>query len=439
MKDSEHHAAMTTPATTDAPRGQAMPALSSALSSPILPRGLVVLLGFASGVVAVAGLKAFAGVLAWVLLALMITIVASPLNHRMRRRMPSWLATTLTMVVVYAVLLALVVYLIVSLAQLGALIPDYSDQVDDLVASVQKQLGQWGVGQEQVDQATSSVSTGGVASWVTGLLTGLLGILGNLFFLITVLFFMLAESAGFPRRTAAAARIRPDLVNALGAFVVGTRQYLLVSTVFGAIVAVLDTAALYWLGIPLPILWGILAFITNYIPNVGFVIGVIPPALLGLLEGGWSGLLAVLAVYSVINVVLQTFIQPRFVGDSVGLSTTVTFLALIFWAWVLGPLGALLAIPVTLLAKALLVDIDPTTAWLRPFLQAQAPTAISDADVDTGGDGVDTHRDRVLATHVTGAEGAGGAEAGPDTPGAGSGVGPSDGPVDGGAEGAQER
>lgn len=367
--------------TTATPPTSGMPPESGDISSTSWPRGLVVLLGFAAGVVAVAGLKAFAGVLSWVLLALMITIVAAPMNHRLRRRMPSWLATTITMLVVYTVLLALVAYLIVSVAQLGALIPDYSSQVTSLVDNLAAQLAEWGVSQTQIDQATSSISVGGVASWVSGFLTGLLGIIGNLFFLVTVLFFMLAESAGFPRRTKAAALLRPDLVNALGAFVVGTRQYLLVATVFGAIVAVLDTAALYWLGIPLPVLWGILAFITNYIPNIGFVIGVIPPALLGLLEGGITGFLAVIVVYSVINVVLQTFIQPRFVGDSVGLSTTITFLALIFWAWVLGPLGALLAIPLTLLSKALLVDIDPTTAWVRPFLQAHAPT---DDDVSDG-------------------------------------------------------
>lgn len=361
------------------------------LPASALPRGLIVLLGFAGGVVAVAGLRAFAGVLAWVLLALMITIVAAPLNRWLDRWMPGWLATILTMVAVYAVLLALVVYLIVSIAQLGGLVPQYSDQVNDLVKSVENQLAQWGVSDAQVNQATSSVSVGGVASWVSGLLTGLLGIVGNLFFLVTVLFFMMAESAGFSRRTAASARIRPDLVNALGAFVVGTRQYLLVSTVFGAIVAVLDTVALYWLSIPLPVLWGILAFITNYIPNIGFVIGVIPPALLGLLQDGWTGLLAVLAVYSVINVVLQTFIQPRFVGDSVGLSTTITFLALVFWAWVLGPLGALLAIPLTLLAKALLVDIDPTTAWLRPFFQAHPPPSEPDVEPVDGPVGEQSH------------------------------------------------
>jgi len=98
------------------------------------------------------------------------------------------------------------------------------------------------------------------------------------------------------------------------------------------------------------------------------VIGLIPPVLLGLLEHGWSGALAVVVGYCLINVVIQSVIQPRFVGHAVGLSTSLTFLSLVFWAWVLGPLGALLAIPLSLFTKALLVDADPQNRWLIPLL-----------------------------------------------------------------------
>jgi predicted PurR-regulated permease PerM len=143
-----------------------------------------------------------------------------------------------------------------------------------------------------------------------------------------------------------------------------------VTTIFGLIVAVLDSIALAILSIPLPITWGLLAFITNYIPNVGFIIGVVPPALLGLLTGGPQLMVVVIVVYCVLNFVIQSLIQPRFIGDAVGLSVTVTFLALVFWAWLLGPLGAILAIPLTLLAKALLVDIDPQARWADALLRA---------------------------------------------------------------------
>ena len=157
-------------------------------------------------------------------------------------------------------------------------------------------------------------------------------------------------------------------MDALSSFAHNTRRYLVVSTIFGLIVAVFDIVALALLGIPAPLVWGLLSFITNYIPNIGFVIGVIPPAILALLEGGPSLMLAVIAIYCVVNFVIQSVIQPKVVGDAVGLSGTVTMISLAFWAWVLGALGALLAVPLTLLARAILVEADPRSRWLLPLL-----------------------------------------------------------------------
>ena len=107
---------------------------------------------------------------------------------------------------------------------------------------------------------------------------------------------------------------------------------------------------------------------TNYVPNIGFIIGLVPPALLGLLVGGPSLAITVIVVYCVLNFIIQSVLQPKFVGDAVGLTTTMSFLSLIIWAYLLGPLGAILAIPASLLVKALLVDVDPDARWLQLFL-----------------------------------------------------------------------
>ena len=195
------------------------------------------------------------------------------------------------------------------------------------------------------------------------LLAGLSGLAVSLVFLVCLMLFLSVEAGGMDRRLAAVAADRPQLETALRSFAAGTRSYLVVTTVFGLIVGVLDGAALWIIGVPLPVLWAVLSFLTNFIPNVGFLIGLMPPALLALLTGGVSQMLTVIAVYCVLNFVIQTVIQPRFVGDSVGLAMTTTFVALVFWAWLLGPIGALLAIPLTLLIKALLVDVDPTARW----------------------------------------------------------------------------
>jgi AI-2 transport protein TqsA len=136
-------------------------------------------------------------------------------------------------------------------------------------------------------------------------------------------------------------------------------------------------AALYWLDVPLPWLWELLSFITNYIPNIGFVLGLIPPALLALLQGGVRRAVLVIVAYSVINVMIQSLLQPKFVGDAVGLSVTLTFLPLVFWSFVIGPLGALLAVPLSLFIKARLVDADPDSRWLDPLI---APSQQGDGD-----------------------------------------------------------
>jgi predicted PurR-regulated permease PerM len=235
---------------------------------------------------------------------------------------------------------------------------------------VTAQLTKLGVGPDQIKQAAGSLNIGKLAGLIGGLLSSVAGLATNFVFLIALLLFLSVESAGMPERMAEIGADRPTVVEALAKFAYGTRQYLLVTTVFGFIVAVLDTIALAIMGIPLAITWGVLAFVTNYIPNVGFILGVIPPALLGLLTGGPGLMVAVIVVYCVLNLVIQSIIQPRFIGDAVGLSTTLTFVALVFWAWLLGGLGAILAIPLTLLIKALLIDTDPKAAWASALMRS---------------------------------------------------------------------
>jgi predicted PurR-regulated permease PerM len=113
-----------------------------------------------------------------------------------------------------------------------------------------------------------------------------------------------------------------------------------------------------------------LAFVTNYIPNIGFVIGVIPPALLALLTDGWVTALWVVVGYSLINFTIQEFIQPKIVGDSVNLAATVTFVSVFFWTWVIGPLGAILCIPLTLFVRTVMLEPYESTRWLADLIDA---------------------------------------------------------------------
>ena len=345
-----------------------------------LPRGLLILLGTAAATVTIAGLRSIAGIVAPIFLALMLIIAVHPLRPwLLRKGLPRWAGTLVTIVAVYAMVLGLALMLLVALARFATLLPQYRDELAVAVEDGLAWLQGLGVGNEQIEVVSRALDPGQLVSYVGALLTGLLGVLSDLFFLVTLLLFLAIDAAWFPDRLGEAAERRGGLVTALRSFAVGTRRYLVVSTVFGLIVAVVDSGLLYMLAIPVPVLWGLLAFITNYIPNIGFVIGLVPPAILAALEGGTETLVAVLVGYSVINVVIQSFIQPMIVGDAVGLSTTMTFVSLVFWAWVFGALGALLAIPLSLLAKALLVDVDPDSDWLRPLLGGREPKVTTGA------------------------------------------------------------
>jgi AI-2 transport protein TqsA len=341
------------------------------------PRALLVLVGLAATFIVIAGMRTLQDLIGPVFLALVLTIVMHPLRRMIGRRLPDWAATVICLLALYAVLLGLAVSIAVSAARFATLLPTYQAQFADLLHNATAWLEGLGVGTQEINDLSGSFDLSDLGGVVTGILSSAAGLASDLAFIIALGLFMTIDGRSFPRNLAGAAEARPRLVGVLRDFAHGTRRYLWVSSVFGLIVAVLDTIALYLLDIPAPVLWGLLAFLTNYIPNIGFVIGLIPPAVLGLLEGGPGLMLTVIAVYCVLNVVIQSGIQPKVVGDAVGLSTTLTFVSLVFWAWVLGPLGALLAIPLSLLAKALLIDADPATRWLVPLVSnvdADAPS-----------------------------------------------------------------
>ncbi|MBN9113393.1 MAG: AI-2E family transporter [Pseudonocardia sp.] len=351
-----------------------------------LPRGLVVVLGTTGLLVSVLALRELSGVVAPVLLALVVVIGVHPLTGALRRRgVPQWLAVVVTMIVAFAIIVGLALSLALAVAQLATVLPTYQSQFASLLGDLRRWLGTLGVGQEQLQSVLSQFDFGRLAGVVTGLLTGLVGVLTDLVFIVFVVVFMGIDAATFSRRMEEAGESRSDMALAIRGFVRGTRSYLVVSTIFGLIIAVLDGALLVILDVPLPVLWALLAFVTNYIPNIGFIIGLVPPALLGLLAGGPRLMIFVIVGYCVLNFVFASVIQPKYVSNTVNLSLTLTFLSVVFWSFVVGPIGAVLAIPLTLLAKALLVDADPGTRWMSGLLtggslpKAPAPAAVEAA------------------------------------------------------------
>jgi predicted PurR-regulated permease PerM len=338
----------------------------------IHPRALSVLLGLAAFTVAMAGVKGISGILGPTFLALVLIITVYPVRAWLvRRGVPGVLASTVLLLSVYLLMVLITLALVVSVGRLAVLIPDYTPQINGYIHDVAHWLQGRGVGDKQVNAITSQFDVGSLVGVATSVLSGALGVLSDLFFIATLLLFLAFDSAPAMHALGALGNHRPHMVDALANFARGTRSYMAVSAGFGFVVAVIDAAALALMGVPGAFIWGVLSFVTNFIPNIGFVIGVIPPAVIALLDGGPGLMIAVIVMYVVVNFVIQTVIQPRIVGDAVGLSASLTFLSLVFWSWAIGPLGALLAVPLSLLLKSVLVEADPEARWLLPLISGK--------------------------------------------------------------------
>jgi AI-2 transport protein TqsA len=343
-------------------------------TQPALPRGLIILLGIASALVAALGMRQFSGILGPVFLALVLSITVHPVRRLADRHgLPAWLGVILSLIAVYGIVAGLFFILVISGIQFAALLQDYAPQFQAFLGQAAALLESVGISQQQLQSMVNELSPSRLVGLASSVIGGIAGVLSDIVFLIVLLFFTVADAGSFASKLD---RITPRgrrLAQAFGQFAHGSRQYLAVATIFGVIVATCDVVALWILDIRYAWLWGLLAFITNYIPNIGFIIGVVPPTIIALLDHDVVTAIIVILVYCVLNFVIQTIIQPRVVGVTVGLSATLSFLSLIVWATILGASGAFLAIPLSLLVKALLVDVDPEHDWVAPLLSSGEP------------------------------------------------------------------
>lgn len=339
-----------------------------------LPRALVILVGVAGAVVALFGLREVASIAGPVVLALVLVIAVAPVRGWLDAKgAPAWIQVAVPFLIVVLVLLGMGGILTISITQLASLLPAYASEFQQLLADAQRWATTYGLDNDAFNRALQAFDPSRLFGLAQALLGSLIGALSALFLIVVLLLAMCLDAPVTAKILSDGEGNKPHLVTALSTFAHKTRRYLIVSTVFGLMNAILDVVALQLLDVPLPLLWGVLALIANYIPNIGFVIALLPPAMLALLDGGVRTMVLVIVAYIVINVVTQSFILPKFLGDAVGLSTTMTFLSLLVWTLVLGPLGAILAIPLSLLVRAVLIDSDPSATWARALVSGKFP------------------------------------------------------------------
>ncbi|MEJ3404373.1 AI-2E family transporter [Rathayibacter sp. YIM 133350] len=345
-------------------------------------RAAFILMGLGGAAVSAFGLAAIQSIFAPTFLALVLTICVHPLRTTLiKRGVPRGLATGSVILTVVLLLAAFGWALFVAFAQFTTLLPHYGPQLQAALESFGDWLASLGIGQAQVEAIISGFDPSRLVALAGGLLGSAAGVTTGLVIVLTMLILMAADAGFGPTLLHQLEPRRPALVSALVEFAHGVRSYMVVTTALGVAQGVINGVALALLGIPGAALWGMLAFLCSFIPNIGYFIAIIPPLVFGALVGGWPLVVAVVVIYGIINAVIQSIIQPKVVGNAVALSQTLTFFSVLFWAVVAGPVGAILAIPLSLLVRMLLVDSNPRARWLRPALGDLTSTkALLDAE-----------------------------------------------------------
>jgi AI-2 transport protein TqsA len=340
-----------------------------------IPRATVILLGLAGATVTAFGLSAIQSIVAPVLLALVLTICAHPLRKALERAgVPRGIATGSVVTAVFVLLAAFVTALIVAVAQFTTLLPQFAPQLQLAASTIGGWLASLGIGHAQIQTIVAGFDPGKILAFLSGIFGSVTSITFSLVIVLTSLLLMAMDATFLPSIFNQLRPKRERLVLSLESYASGVRRYMVATTALGIAQGALNALALWILNVPGAFLWGLLTFLCSFIPNVGYFIAIIPPIVFGFLVGGVPTLIWVIVIYAVINGVVQSVIQPRVVGNAVALSQTITFVSVLFWALVVGPVGAILAIPLTLLVRTVLIDSDPRARWWRPVLGDLAET-----------------------------------------------------------------
>jgi AI-2 transport protein TqsA len=318
------------------------------------------LVGAAAFIIIVAGLKAAAAFLVPLLLALFIAILAMPPFFALKRwGVPSGLALLALMLVLIAVLTLGTTGLLTSVNVFTNNLPQYQEGLYERLKGPVAWLESRGMG--TLDEWINQYLTGKTAlTIVRGTAGAVSGLLSQAFIVLLIVLFVLSEAAMFPAKLRAIPGMNQDSMDNLAQALESVRRYMgmkaLTSLVTGTCVFIL----LRFMNVEAATMMGVLAFLLNFVPNVGSIMAAIPGVLLALVLNGGGSALAVGIGYLAINMLIGNFLEPKLMGGRLGLSPLIVVLSLLLWGWVLGPVGMLLSVPLTTTVKILLGSIEET-------------------------------------------------------------------------------
>jgi len=350
------------------------------------------LLVLASAAVVVAALRAGAPILLPFFLALFIAILSLPMMLWLQQRgVPTPLAILLAVLLDLSVFAGIVLLASQSVADFQLRLPIYAERLQGLADSWVESLQARGLPAAEYYSGTL-FSASAIMDFVGGFLSRVATFVSNAFLVLLILVFMLAEASIFPQKFRV---LLGEEEGEIGRFAKITREvleYLVIKTLVSLATGVLIGGWAWLMGLDFPILLGLIGFVLNYVPTIGSVIAAAPGVLLALIQfDGFGAAIVVALGYLAINVSFGNLLEPQLLGRRLGLSPLVVLLSLLFWAWAWGPVGALLAVPLTMVVKIML-EHTQDLRWMAVLLDRDAPRpsvpvpAAGPASVDEGGE-----------------------------------------------------
>ena len=330
-------------------------------SDSAIARFLIVTAAF---IVVIAGMRAAESLLIPFLLSLFIAVICSPPLIWLRGK---GLSNGLAMLVVIAsiVVFGVLIGVIVggSINDFRQDLPEYQTRLAGITAQLFERLQAFGI---DVVQLREGFNPSAALSMAGNTLAQFGNMMTNAFLILLTVIFILAEEVGFTDKLKFIGDSKKTL-HAINQFTSGVNRYVALKTTMSLLTGCLILVWLWFLGVDYFVLWGLLAFLLNFVPTLGSIIAAVPAVLLALIQLGVGEAALTGAGFLVVNFVVGNVLEPRLMGKGLNLSTLVVFLSLVFWGWVLGPIGMLLSIPLTMTVKIALESFDETR-WLGVIL-----------------------------------------------------------------------
>lgn len=328
--------------------------------------GFKVLVGLAAFIIVVAGIKSASSLVVTLLLSGFIAILCAPSYIFMQKhKVPSWLAILILMGFLVVVQIGFVSLAANTVSEFTSDLPMYKEKLQGFILNVASKASEFGMNISP-DFVRQHLDPSVGFEFATSMLSGLGSFASNAFMILLAVLFILLEGSSFPHKLRLAFEGNTTL-NGATRFTKTVKDYMRIKTGVSLTTGFLVFLLLWLVGVEYALVWAMLAFLFNFVPSIGSVIAAVPAVLLTIVQLGPVDAAIVAAGYAAINIILGNVIEPRLMGKGMGLSPLVVFLSLVFWGWVLGPVGMLLSVPLTVLFK-IAMDGSDETRWLSILL-----------------------------------------------------------------------